>query len=72
MPVEEIEKVVEALCALDTQTLKRVADRVGIDERTLWRYRKGQTRPTLARARLIGETLAVSSDARSSSDGSDA
>lgn len=64
---EEIENPIEALRAVDTETLRRIADETGIDERTLWRYRAGETAPSKARGRILRRALALSSE--SSSDG---
>lgn len=54
-----IESVIEALRVVDAETLGRVADEAGISARTLWRYRKGETFPTMTRARLIARALGL-------------
>jgi hypothetical protein len=63
MPVEETQTadlVVEALRAIDTATLQRVADETGIAERTLWRWRRDGNVPP-AKRRPLERALGLSS-----------
>lgn len=51
-------EVVEALQALDSQSLKAVAGELGYSERSLWDYRKGVEIPEL-RLRPLARALGL-------------
>lgn len=71
MPVEERKRraaVVEALKAIDTETLKAIARETGFGERTLWRYRDGESTLPLARIRPLARALGLSSERAADAD----
>jgi hypothetical protein len=64
MPVEEREHraaVVEALKSIDTATLQAIARETGFGERTLWRYRDGESTVPAARLLPLARALGLSS-----------
>lgn len=49
----------------------QLADRVGVDDSTMWRYRRGYMQPTLPVLTRLRDVLGVSIDAITGADGHD-